>query len=162
MQCGNCHGYWVTKQQLQEIVCRRVMQFPDEAKRQFKLREPSHAVPDKEFSRDLVCPEALALACSSHSGTPRHAATAAAMLAALGLDETALACGAHWPLHDASARDLARSAAAPSALHNNCSGKHAGFLAVARHLGFSVAGYEKRMGGHRGTQPRGRSGTVGG
>ncbi|MBM3954479.1 MAG: asparaginase, partial [Planctomycetes bacterium] len=58
-------------------------------------------------------PEALALACSSHSGTPLHAATAAAMLAALGLDETALACGAHWPLHDASARDLARSAAAP-------------------------------------------------
>ena len=87
-------------------------------------------------------PEALALACSSHSGTPLHAATAAAMLAALGLDETALACGAHWPLHDASARDLARSAAAPSSLHNNCSGKHAGFLAVARHLGFSVAGYE--------------------
>jgi len=87
-------------------------------------------------------PEALALACSSHSGTPLHVATAAAMLAALGLDEAALACGPHWPLHDASARDLARHAASPSALHNNCSGKHAGFLAVARHLGLPVAGYE--------------------
>lgn len=87
-------------------------------------------------------PEALALACSSHSGTPLHVATAAAMLGALGLDEAALACGAHWPLHDQSARDLARHAASPSALHNNCSGKHAGFLAVARHLGLPVAGYE--------------------
>jgi len=57
LQCGNCHGYWVTKGQLQEIVCRRVMQFPDEAKRQFKLRGEPQAVPDKEFSRDLVCPE---------------------------------------------------------------------------------------------------------
>ncbi len=87
-------------------------------------------------------PDHLALACSSHSGTPLHVATAAAMLAAAGLDEAALACGAHWPLHDPSARELARGSATPTALHNNCSGKHAGFLAVARHLGLPVAGYE--------------------
>jgi L-asparaginase II len=83
----------------------------------------------------------LALACSSHSGTPLHVATARRMLAAAGLDEGSLECGAHWPLHDASARELARAGGEPCALHNNCSGKHAGFLAVARHLQVPLAGY---------------------
>lgn len=72
----------------------------------------------------------LALACASHGGEPAHAATAAAMLAQAGLDATALGCGAHWPSHDLSLRALARNDAEPSALHNNCSGKHAGFVCL--------------------------------
>jgi L-asparaginase II len=56
--------------------------------------------------------------------------TAAAMLAKAGLDESALECGAHWPYGEAAQRDLARTGAAPSALHNNCSGKHAGFVCL--------------------------------
>src|SRR5918995_6604054 len=71
--------------------------------------------------------EELALACASHGGEPGHVAAAARMLAAPGLDAGALECGAHWPLHQPSAQALARSGATATAIHNNCSGKHAGF-----------------------------------
>ena len=74
--------------------------------------------------------EALALACASHNGEPAHTATAAAVLAHAGLDDGALECGTHWPYHEASSRALARKRQGPSALHNNCSGKHAGFVCV--------------------------------
>lgn len=72
----------------------------------------------------------LALACASHGGEPAHVATAAAMLAKAGLDEAALGCGAHWPSFEGASRALARSGAEPGALHNNCSGKHAGFVCL--------------------------------
>jgi len=72
----------------------------------------------------------LALACASHGGEAMHAATAAAVLAKAGLDASALECGAHWPYNDAALKALAAAGAGPSALHNNCSGKHAGFLCV--------------------------------
>jgi L-asparaginase II len=74
--------------------------------------------------------EELALACASHGGEPRHTATAASMLAKAGLDAAALECGAHWPSFDGALKALARSGAEPTALHNNCSGKHAGFVCV--------------------------------
>lgn len=86
-------------------------------------------------------PAELALACSSHAGTPLHVETARSMLDKAGLESEALECGAHWPLDEGSARALARTADEPSPLHNNCSGKHAGFLAVARHLGIDPTGY---------------------
>lgn len=73
----------------------------------------------------------LALACGSHGGEPDHVAGVASLLARIGLDEGALMCGTHWPLHQPSARALARSGGSATALHNNCSGKHAGFLAAA-------------------------------
>jgi L-asparaginase II len=74
--------------------------------------------------------EELALACASHNGQARHVATAAAMLAKAGLDEAALECGVHWPQHEVAQRELAASGQPLSSLHNNCSGKHAGFLCV--------------------------------
>lgn len=74
--------------------------------------------------------EELALACASHGGEPRHADTAARMLAKAGLDEAALECGTHWPKHEDSMRALAAAGRTPSALNNNCSGKHAGFVCV--------------------------------
>ena len=76
-------------------------------------------------------PEELALACASHSGEPAHVATATRMLALAGLDASALECGAHWPIHQPSAQALARAGGTAGAIHNNCSGKHAGFLCVA-------------------------------
>lgn len=85
--------------------------------------------------------EELALACASHGGEPAHVAAAARMLARAGLDLGALECGTHWPTHQPSAQALARSGAAPSALHNNCSGKHAGFLCVACAAGVDHRGY---------------------
>ena len=72
----------------------------------------------------------LALACASHGGEPGHTATAASLLAKAGLDASALECGAHWPSNDAALKALARIADAPGLLHNNCSGKHAGFVCV--------------------------------
>ena len=73
----------------------------------------------------------LALACASHGGEPLHTSTAAAMLAKAGLASDCLECGTHWPYNDLATRALAAQGAAPSALHNNCSGKHAGFLCLA-------------------------------
>jgi len=86
--------------------------------------------------------KAIALACASHSGEPAHVAVASAMLAAAGMDVSALACGAHWPLGVEAARALARSGGAPTALHNNCSGKHAGFVCLACASGIDPTGYE--------------------
>jgi len=75
--------------------------------------------------------EALALACASHGGEPAHVAGVERMLRAAGLAPSALACGAHWPLHQPSAHALARAGGVAAAVHNNCSGKHAGFLCAA-------------------------------
>ena len=63
------------------------------------------------------------------------------MLARAGLDAAALECGAHWPSHQAASQALARSGDAPSALHNNCSGKHASFVCVACASGVDHRGY---------------------
>jgi L-asparaginase II len=86
-------------------------------------------------------PEELALACASHSGEPGHVATATRMLSAAGLDPSALKCGAHWPIHQPSAQALARGGGMAGAVHNNCSGKHAGFLCVACATGADRAHY---------------------
>ena len=91
----------------------------------------------------------LALACASHNGETLHAQTAATMLAKAGLDASALECGTHWPYLDTATRALAAQGREPTALNNNCSGKHAGFLclACALHGGVNlrqyVAGYVK-------------------
>ena len=86
-------------------------------------------------------PQELALACSSHSGEAAHVELAAGMLAKAGAGVEALCCGAHWPLSADAAHALACSGGAPSALHNNCSGKHAGFLCLAVHEGWPHEGY---------------------
>jgi L-asparaginase II len=90
----------------------------------------------------LAEPE-LAVACASHSGGAIHVAAVRALLAKAGLDESQLACGAHWPIGDRATRELLRAGQSPTAVHNNCSGKHAGMLATARHLGLDVRGYEQ-------------------
>jgi L-asparaginase II/uncharacterized SAM-binding protein YcdF (DUF218 family) len=76
----------------------------------------------------------LALACASHQGAAVHVAAVARWLADLGLGEGDLRCGAHEPADRAERDRLIRAGAAPCQLHNNCSGKHAGFLTLARHL----------------------------
>nr|WP_256483444.1 asparaginase [Aliihoeflea sp. 40Bstr573] len=85
----------------------------------------------------------LALACASHAGEARHADRAASMLARAGLDASALECGAHWPTGQDAMIELARSGVSPTALHNNCSGKHSGFVCTCRHLGIDHRGYVK-------------------
>jgi L-asparaginase II len=85
--------------------------------------------------------EQLALACASHGGEPAHVATAERTLRAAGLDASALECGTHWPAHQPSALALARAGGTASAIHNNCSGKHSGFLCAACAMGVEPHGY---------------------
>ena len=83
----------------------------------------------------------LALACASHNGEPAHTQTVAAWLARIGCTVDDLACGAHEPVDGGTARAMIRAGEPAMALHNNCSGKHAGFLTTARHKGEPVKGY---------------------
>lgn len=85
--------------------------------------------------------EELALACASHAGEPGHVTGVTQMLARIGLGEAALQCGVHPPMHKPSAEALARVGKAPTPLHHNCSGKHAGFLCAACATGADVARY---------------------
>ena len=101
----------------------------------------------------------IALACASHSGSEDHVAIARSMLAKAGRDASALECGAHWPLGETAARALARSGRTPNALHNNCSGKHAGFLCLSCAMGVEAEGL-CRAGSCRAA--RGRRGDRGG
>lgn len=88
--------------------------------------------------------EEIALCCASHGGTPRHVGVVRGMLERLGLDESSLACGPHAPYDRSSAEAVRRAGGGYSRLHNNCSGKHAGMLAVAAVNGWDGAGYERR------------------
>ena len=84
----------------------------------------------------------LALACASHSGEPDHVATARRMLGAAGLDGSCLECGGHWSLRQPVLIDQARIyGETPGPICNNCSGKHAGFVCTAVHLGEPIADY---------------------
>ncbi len=83
----------------------------------------------------------LALACASHNGETIHTELARSMLHKIGLGPEALQCGAHEPYGLKAAADLRARGEAPNALHNNCSGKHAGMLAVAKHIGAPLETY---------------------
>ncbi len=86
----------------------------------------------------------LALACSSHSGEAGHIAAVNAMLGKIGLDEGALECGCQRPMNENASLALAEQQQKPLASHNNCSGKHAGFLCLACHMGVDHKGYVHR------------------
>jgi L-asparaginase II len=81
--------------------------------------------------------KAIAMACASHFAEPQHIAVVADTLEKLGLSVDDLECGAHPPSSEAAREALAAAGGVPSAIHNNCSGKHAGMLADALALGVS-------------------------
>jgi L-asparaginase II len=87
--------------------------------------------------------EELALACASHSGEPMHTERVAAWLAKIGCRESDLACGPHAVRYEPVAEAMIREGRKPTRLHNNCSGKHTGFLTVARHWNIATEGYER-------------------
>lgn len=76
----------------------------------------------------------LALACASHEGAHQHVDLARTWLAGIGLGESDLRCGAHEPSDRAEGDRLVRAHEAPCQLHNNCSGKHSGFVTVNKHI----------------------------
>lgn len=83
----------------------------------------------------------LALVCASHSGTDMHAQAAAGMLDKIGLSESDLGCGTHLPYDKQTARRIRAGQAEPSPLRHNCSGKHAGMLALATLRGQETDSY---------------------
>jgi L-asparaginase II len=87
--------------------------------------------------------EDIAIIAASHAGEDRHTALVAQLLAKIGVSESILGCGAHPPFDAATA---ARVGAAFTPLHHNCSGKHAGMIAVAIVLGVEPRTYLDPLG----------------
>jgi L-asparaginase II len=85
----------------------------------------------------------VAICCASHNGEAIHTETVAGMLRKIGMNSGALKCGVHEPYSAEAAQELRARGAEPTVLHNNCSGKHAGMLALALHLGASTANYDE-------------------
>jgi L-asparaginase II len=83
----------------------------------------------------------IALCCASHHGQDIHVKAARSILAKCGCEEGDLECGAHMPTNHQSRDALIKSGNPPLAVHNNCSGKHAGMLAMATHLGVAHKNY---------------------
>jgi L-asparaginase II/alkylhydroperoxidase/carboxymuconolactone decarboxylase family protein YurZ len=85
--------------------------------------------------------EELALACASHNGEEGHVTGVRRLLEWVGVAEEALELGPHLPMLEAAAHALLRSGGEALPVHNNCSGKHAGMLGLARHRGWPLEGY---------------------
>jgi len=77
----------------------------------------------------------LALSCASHQGSALHVAAVRDWIEGMGLSERDLRCGSHEPGDIAERNRLICTGDAFCQLHNNCSGKHAGFLMLNKHLG---------------------------
>lgn len=88
--------------------------------------------------------EELALMCASHKGEKMHVKTAQSMLTKLGLTVDDYECGSHFPSDTLTRHRMIREDKEAQPLHNNCSGKHAGMLALAKHLGQGTANYIKK------------------
>lgn len=87
----------------------------------------------------------IAICCGSHGGEDIHVAAVLSILDKIGVGPDALACGVHAPYDKEALRVLAEREESPTVLHNNCSGKHAGMLALARFHGWPVGGYESGL-----------------
>ena len=86
--------------------------------------------------------EEIALACASHSGEQRHVRIAGLMLERIGLNEAHLHCGSHLPFYEKESERMLRVGEYATQLHNNCSGKHAAMLALAKHIEADINTYE--------------------
>ncbi len=83
----------------------------------------------------------LALMCASHNGEGIHVKTAESMLEKLDFDISYYECGSHAPYDKNSKHELIKQFQKPTALHNNCSGKHGGMLCLSKHLQADPKGY---------------------
>jgi L-asparaginase II len=108
--------------------------------------KPFQALPlavDGVLERFGITTQELALCCASHSSEPQHVAIVRDLLAKIDCSERDLLCGPHPPLSESVARDYASRGVRLTAIHSNCSGKHAGMLALARHHGWPTAFYTR-------------------
>ncbi len=106
--------------------------------------KPFQALPllqDGAADRFGLSDEELALACASHSSEPRHLEVVSRWMDRLGVSDSDLSCGVHAPLSPVVAQAVLRGSASPTPRWSNCSGKHTGMLALAKHQGWPLAGY---------------------
>jgi L-asparaginase II len=87
--------------------------------------------------------EEVAVACASHNAEEPHLAAVRSILEKAGLSEDDLQSGAHLPMYEPAAAKLVRGGEEPSSIHGNCSGKHAGMLAVCVHEGYETLDYRE-------------------
>src|SRR2546426_604439 len=108
--------------------------------------KPFQAMPlvaDGVVERFKISTAELALCCASHSSEPDQVALVRELLAKIGCSERDLLCGAHPPLSERVAQDYATRGVRLTAVYSNCSGKHAGMLALARHHGWPTEFYTR-------------------
>jgi L-asparaginase II len=108
--------------------------------------KPFQALPlveDGAAERFGLTSEELALACASHSSEPGQVALVRGLLGKVGCSERDLLCGPHPPLSDRVAQDYQTRGLRLTAVYSNCSGKHAGMLALARHHGWPTEFYTR-------------------
>jgi L-asparaginase II len=86
----------------------------------------------------------IAIICSSHSGTDEHVETVTSIQEKIGVTEADMMCGVHEPLDVETARRLWRDGLKPTPRRHNCSGKHSGMLALAKHIGATLENYVDR------------------
>ena len=106
--------------------------------------KPLQAIPVAEsgaLEHYGITPQELAVICSSHNGEPFHVKAVESILHKAGLSPDQLCCGSEYPMY-VPAEDALKIAGIPRApIYCDCSGKHAGMLITARHLGESLEGY---------------------
>jgi L-asparaginase II len=112
--------------------------FPRSALKPFQALAGVVSGTDREFQ---FTDAELAVICASHRAEHRHLAAVRSILRKIGATEDDLHCGPHPVLNIATRDELIRAGREPTAIYNNCSGKHAGMLALARVLGASIGGY---------------------
>ncbi|MGC5326908.1 asparaginase [Brevibacillus sp. SYSU BS000544] len=106
--------------------------------------KPVQAIPVLQSGaaeRFLMTDKEIAICCGSHNGEEQHTQVVNSMLFRIGLQEGNLQCGAHPPYNHTHYLEMVRKQVEPSAIHNNCSGKHAGMLALAVHLESDIDTY---------------------
>lgn len=107
--------------------------------------KPFQALPlvqDGAAEHFALSDEELALACASHSSEPRHLDIVSRLMARIGISDAELSCGPHPPLSAAVAQTVARGTVTLTPRWSNCSGKHTGMLALAKHCGWPLEGYQ--------------------
>jgi L-asparaginase II len=108
--------------------------------------KPFQALPlvaDGAADRFKLTREDLALICASHSSEPAQVARARELLQKIGCTERDLLCGPHRPLSEPVAKDYETRGVRLTAVYSNCSGKHAGMLALAKHHGWPTEFYTR-------------------
>src|ERR1017187_3713959 len=83
-------------------------------------------------------PEEIAIMCGSHNGESEHLRAVNSILSKIGLDKKKLQCGPQYPTLNEDKNAMIKKGIQPEDIHNNCSGKHSGFLAYCVFYGLDV------------------------